>query len=368
MNGKPISFLAAVAMAAMSAGGATAQDITLGIIAPMSGQLAGEGKDLENAIKLAVSKLNAAGGIAGKKITTVTADDACDPQQAAAAASKLVSSNVTAVVGGYCSGAVLPTLRIYGDARVPFVIVGANSTRLVEANPGNAFLVNSTGDAQAVTAIELFGKKGFKTLAIVDEGDAYSADLSRLIAGGFEKAGGKVVAKDTVATGEQDFSALVSRIRAAKPDAVLWTAYHGGGALLTRQLRQAGFTGAIVLGDGNNSPEYLKIAGSASEGVYLFSPPVLEFLPDAKNFQTEYKSASNRDPGAYAALAFDAANVAGDAISRAGSTNGTEIIKALKATNYKGLAGVVQFTDKNTLAGSNFATLQAKAGRWTLAQ
>lgn len=347
---------------------AGAAETKIGIVAPMTGQLASEGKDMENAIKLAVAALNAKGGVLGNTITTVTADDACDPQQGATAGSKLASSGVVAIVGGYCSGAVLPTLKIYGDAQIPFVIVSANSTKLVSGNPGNTFLINSTGDAQAATAIGLFNKRGFKTIAIVDEGDAYSSDLAKLTGTEFEKAGGKVVAQETVAAGEQDFSALVSRLKAAKPDVIFWTAYHNGGALLTKQLRQAGVRAPIVLGDGNNSPDYLKIAGSAAEGVMMLSPPALDFLPSVAAFKQEYIKANGRDPGAYAALSYDATLLTGDAIKRAGSTDPAAIIAALKTSDFDGLAGKVKFTPQSTLVGSNFLVVVDKGGKWTLVQ
>lgn len=345
-----------------------AAELKLGIVAPMTGSLAGEGKDMENAVQLAVKAVNARGGVLGNTITTVTADDSCDPQQGAIAGSKLASSDVVAIVGGYCSGAVLPTLKIYGDAGIPFVIVGANSTKLVDANQGNSFLVNSTGDAQAETALKLFQKRGFKTIAIVDEGDAYSSDLAKLTAAEFTKAGGKVVAQETVAAGEQDFSSLVSRLRAARPDAVFWTAYHNGGALLTKQLRQAGVRSAIVLGDGNNSPDYLKIAGSAANGVMLLSPPAVDFLPATASFKQDYVRANGREPGAYTALAYDAVMLVADAIGRANSTDPKAIIGALKMSSYDGLAGTVKFTPKNTLVGSNFVVLVEKGGKWTLAE
>jgi len=347
---------------------AHAAEIKLGLVLPMTGSNAGEGKDIQKAIELAVNAINAHGGVLGDKITTITADDACDPQQGAIAASKLVSSNVTAVIGGYCSGGVLPTLKIYGDANIPFVIVAANSTKLVDANPGNTFLINSTGDAQAETVLSLFQKRGFKSVAIVDEGDAYSSDLTNLTAASFAKAGGKVVAKETVAAGEQDYSSLVSRIKEAKPDAVFWTAYYNGGALLTKQLRQAGYRGAIVLGDGNGSPDYLKIAGSAAQGAFLISPPSVDFLPTTDAFRKDYMKANNQQPGAYAALSYDGTMLLADAIKRANSTDPKAIIAALKASSYEGLAGKVTFTPKNTLVGSNFVVLIDKDGKWTRAE
>lgn len=348
--------LAGLAMTTM----AVAADIKIGIVAPMTGQLASEGQDMENAIKLATN----AATVNGDKIVTITADDACDPQQGVTAASKLVSGGVTAILGGYCSGAVLPTLKIYGDAGIPFIIIGANSTKLVEANAGNAFMINSTGDMQAATAVDLFKKNGYKKVAFVDEGDAYSSDLAKLTSEAFTKEGGEIVTKETTTAGEQDYSAVVTKIKSSGADAVFWTAYHAGGALLTRQLRQAGFQGAIVLGDGNNSPEYLEIAGSAGEGVYLLSPPTVDLLSGAADFKAKYKEAYGRDAGAYAALSYDAGNLIADAIGRAKSTDHKEIIEALAASDYKGLAGEIKFTDKHTLQTSNFRPVVAKDGKW----
>jgi branched-chain amino acid transport system substrate-binding protein len=347
---------------------ASAAEIKIGIVTPMTGQLASEGQDMENAVKLAIADVNAKGGVGGDKITTVTADDACDPQQGVAAGSKLVSEGVTAIVGGYCSGAVLPTLKIYGDAGIPFVIIGANSTKLVAANAGNAFMINSTGDMQATTAVELFKKNGYKKIAVVDEGDAYSSDLAKLTAEAFKRDGGSVVAKETTTAGEQDYSSVVTKIKSSGADAVLWTAYHAGGALLTKQLRQAGFRGGIVLGDGNNSPEYLQIAGSAAEGVYLLSPPTVDLLASAADFKGRYKQAYGREAGAYAALSYDAGSLIQDAIKRAKSADSKSIIGALKASDYKGMAGEIKFTDKNTLEVSNFRPVVAKGGKWTPVQ
>ncbi|RUX30216.1 branched-chain amino acid ABC transporter substrate-binding protein [Mesorhizobium sp. M7A.F.Ca.US.011.01.1.1] len=352
--------LAGLAMTTMAA----AADIKIGIVAPMTGQLASEGQDMENAVKMAIDAVNAKGGVNGDKIITTTADDACDPQQAVTAGSKLVSEGVTAIVGGYCSGAVLPTLKIYGDAGIPFVIIGANSTKLVAANQGNAFLANSTGDMQATTAVELFKKNGYKKIAVVDEGDAYSSDLAKLTAEAFKSAGGEIAAKETTTAGEQDYSAVVTKIKSSGADAVFWTAYHAGGALLTKQLRQAGFQGGVVLGDGNNSPEYLEIAGSAGEGVYLLSPPTVDLLSGAADFKAKYKETYGRDAGAYAALSYDVGGLIADAITRAKSADQKAIIEALKASDFKGLAGEIKFTDKNTLQTSNFRPVIAKGGKW----
>jgi branched-chain amino acid transport system substrate-binding protein len=344
-----------------------ADEVKVGIMVSTTGGTATDGKDMERAIQLAADEINAAGGILGKKIVTTTGDDACDPQQSVAAASKLISEKVVAVVGGYCSGATLPTLKLYGEANVPFVITASNSTALVGANPGIGFMVNSTGDAQADTAVALFKSLGVKKIALVHMGEAYSEDLASIAKQKWEAAGEQIVAYEVVNKGEQDFSSLVTTLKSKSPDAVFWTAYYAEGALLIKQLRQAGYRGTIAIGDGSNSPKLIEIAGKAAEGVYCFSNPIVDYLPAAKGFSKSFTAKYKVAPGPYSTLSYDGMMLLADAIKRAGSFDQDAIKKALKATdNYAGIAGPISFTDKLTLARSNFVTLQVKDQKWQL--
>jgi len=155
--------------------------IKVGVLVPTTGSEATYGQDMANAVQIAIDEINKAGGVLGKQVSMVVGDDGCDPQQSVNAATKLASSGIVGVVGGYCSGATLPTLKIFGDAKLPFVITAANSTQLIPANPGNAFMINSTGNDQVAKANDFFKGKSFKSLAIVNEGDAYSQDLANLM-------------------------------------------------------------------------------------------------------------------------------------------------------------------------------------------
>jgi branched-chain amino acid transport system substrate-binding protein len=348
-------------------GTASAADLKIGIMVPTTGSEATYGKDMENAIRMGMEEINAKGGVLGMKLVATTADDACDPQAATSAASKLVSADVTGVVGGYCSGATLPTLKIYGDAGVPIVIPAANSTKLIAANPGNAFQINSTGFDQVATAIGLFKDKGIKKLAIIHQGDGYSEDLAKLTREKWEGMKNEVVAYEVVNKGEQDHSSLVTRIKSKAPDAVFWTAYYADGALVVKQLRQGGFRGLMAVGDGSNSPKLMEIAGKAAEGAFCFSNPTVEYLPEAKAFGENYRKKFNMAPGPYSALAYDGIYILADAIARAGAADKAKIIQALKETKeFKGISGPVSFTKENTLARSNFVVLVAKGADWTL--
>jgi len=343
--------------------------VLFGIMVPVTGSEAADGIDMENAALLAVQEINAAGGVLGYEIVTTTADDECDPSKATAAASKLISEEVVALVGGYCSGATLPTLALYGDAGIPFVIAAANATSLIDENPGWAFMINSTGDAQAAKAVEWFEGLGVDTIALVDDGSAFSVDLKDQTKMQWEAAGHSVVAEDRVETGTQDFSAVVTSIMSANPDAVYWTAYQGLGALLIRQLRQDGYEGVIMVGDGSSAPELLDLAQAEGEGVYCTAPPVVDFLPAAQSFIAGYNDSFPREPGAYAGLMYDATYLLVDAIERAGSFEGEAIKDALTATDgFEGITGPVGFTPQNTLNRSNFVILVGEGGRWQLAE
>jgi branched-chain amino acid transport system substrate-binding protein len=344
-----------------------ADEIKIGIMVPISGPEAAFGKDMENAILLAVSEINAGGGILGKDVTTSTSDEACDPKQAATAADSLVAEGVVAVVGGYCSPATAPALKIYADAGIPVVIPAANSSRLTGANPGNGFQINSSGIDQAITAVNLFKEKRVRKLAIVHQGDGYSADLSALTEKKWKQMGYEVVAVEVVAKGEQSYTTLVNRLRNKSPDAVFWTAYYADGAQVIKHLRQGGFSKLIAVGDGSNSPKLIELAGKAAEGVYCFSNPMVEYLPASKAFVESYRKKFNQEPGPYSALAYDGMNLLADAMTRAGTSDKAAIAKSLKETKeFKGIAGPISFKPDNTLARSNFVVLIARGNAWAL--
>jgi branched-chain amino acid transport system substrate-binding protein len=351
------------------AGPAGAADIKIGVLVPTTGSEATYGQDMANAVQIAIDEINKAGGVNGSQLTKVVGDDGCDPQQAVNAATKLASSGIAGVVGGYCSGATLPTLKIFGDAKLPFVITAANSTQLIPANPGNAFMINSTGNDQVAKATEYFKSKGIKSLAIVNEGDAYSQDLANLTKKAWEADGNTVPDFETVNKGEQDFSSVVTKIKSANADAVFWTAYYADGGPFIKQLREGGYQGLIAVGDGSNSPDLFKLAGDAAEGVIGFSNPTAEFLPGAKAFTDTYTKQFGNAPGPYAPLTYDGMKLLAWAIGEAGSTDSAKVIAALKSADFKDtLSGPISFRDDHTLARSNFIVLEGKGGAWTLAQ
>jgi branched-chain amino acid transport system substrate-binding protein len=342
-------------------------EIKVGVMLPTSGSEAAYGIDMQNAIKMAAEDLNAKGGVLGQMIVTFTADDACDPQMATAAASKLTSNEVAAVVGGYCSGATLPTLKIYADAGIPFIICSANSSKFSSLNPGNAFLINALATYQVDNAVDLFKRLGVKKIALVHQGDGYSEDLASLARTKWTSMGNQVVAYAMVTKGEQDMSALVTQLKSTNADMVFWTAYFADGGLLIKQLRQGGYRGKITVGDGSTDAHLIQIGGKATEGVYALANPLPEFLPNGASFVAKYKAKYHQDPGPYSALSYDGMMLLADSMKRAGTTDHAKLTAAIKKTKaFPGISGPITFDDKNNLAHSNFVILQVKNSKWTL--
>ncbi|MEU0519130.1 branched-chain amino acid ABC transporter substrate-binding protein [Streptosporangium sp. NPDC006007] len=343
--------------------------ILLGMLIPQSGSEAAIGPYMSNAAQLAVDEINAKGGVLGRKLELKTADDACDAQSAAAGANKLVTEGVKVSVGGYCSGATLPTLPIFGKANIPMIIPAANSQELVDQKLKHVFLINGTGSQQAAAAEKWMVKENAKSVVLMHDNTSYSKDIALRTKALLDTAGGpEAVLVETVTPKESDYSANVTNVLAKKPDFVYWTGYFQEGGLIARQLRQAGYKGSIMVADGSVSPKLAEIAGvEAAEGVYATMTQTPDTLEGAEGWIAAYKKKYNTDPGPYSNQAYDAVRLAAEAITKAGSTDGTKVVAALEATDgFPMFSGPLKFTPDHTLSNGGFQILVVKGGKITL--
>ncbi|MEO6943625.1 MAG: branched-chain amino acid ABC transporter substrate-binding protein [Lacisediminihabitans sp.] len=352
-------------------GSATKGAIKIGMVAPTSGSSAPTGAYMVNGAKLAIDEINKAGGILdGRKLELQVEDGACDAQQAVAAANKLVSSGVVVSVGGYCSGATLPTLPIFGAATIPMIIPAANSQDLVKQGLKNVFLINGTGLQQSTAALKFIKKEGYKTVALVDDNTSYSVDIANETNKQIEADGAaKVALKTSVTAGESDYSSVVNAIMGANPELVYWTGYYQEGGLIINQLKKAGFAGKIMVADGSVDPSLPKIAGPGSEGVFATMTQTPDTLTgaDAEKWIADYKAKFSAEPGPYSTQSYDAVRVAAEAMKKAGNTKGDDIIKALEGLDgFKIFSGPLKFTPEHTLSNGGFIILVVKDGKFVL--
>ncbi|MCI1261777.1 MAG: branched-chain amino acid ABC transporter substrate-binding protein [Tetrasphaera jenkinsii] len=349
-------------------GSGGAGEIKLGMLTPLSGSSAAIGPYMKNGATLAVDEINAAGGVDGRKLSLVVEDEACDPKTAAAGAAKLVSAKINISVGGYCSSATLPTLSIFDKADIPMLIPAANSADLVAQKLPNVFLVNGTGIQQAARASEFIKTEGSKAVALLDDNTSYSKDITTRAAENLEKEGIQVVNKQSVTAGESDYSGAVTAVLKAKADFVYWTGYYQEGGLLIKQLRDAGYTGKIMVADGSVDGKLIEIAGEQNaQGVFATMTQTPSTIPGGEEWIAKYKKAFNADPGPYSTQAYDAVRIAAEAVKRAGSTDGPAVIKALEGINdFKIFSGTLKFTPEHTLAEGGFDILVVKGKDFVL--
>lgn len=334
-----------------NAGNDSGDTIKLGLLGPLSGTEAAFGDYLKFAGQLAVNEINDAGGVNGKKLELLVEDAACDATTAVAGAQKLVTAGIVASVGGYCSGATLPTVPIFKDAKIPMVVSAANSNELLGQG---VFLVNGTGAQQAEATVKWVKKSNPNTVVLVDDNGAYATDLADSI----EKAAdGLNIKRIHVNPDEKDFSASVNSILGNNPDYVVWTAYYQAGGLLINQLRAAGYDKPILVGDGSVDAQLSKIAGAAAmKNVYGTFTRTPDMLENGQQWIDDYKKVSDgAAPGPYSIQEYEAVKVIAKAMEDAKSTDGDKVNEALKnLKDFPVLTGNVTFNEDGSREGGGF--------------
>ena len=340
--------------------------ITIGVLAPLSGSEAYYGNDMLQSYKLAVDEINAAGGVLGRNLVLYDADDGADPTMATQAASKIISHGVDFVVGGYASGATIPTLSLFADEDLMMLISCANSTDITKLGLPQSFMINSPGTHAVVTLTELLKSIESKKVALIHQGDAYTKNLADICSAELPKSGFEIAAVEVMEKNTADVSSIVTNIRNSGADFVYWCGYHADGSNVIKQLRNGGYQGSIAVGDGSASPELITACGDAGEKVYVTSPPFVEFAVGGKEFSDAYNAKFKMPPGNYATLCYDTIYLLKKAIEQANSIETDAVRNAVQGIEYQGLSGKIKFTPEREPAISNFVVLQIENGVFKL--
>ncbi|GAB2800525.1 branched-chain amino acid ABC transporter substrate-binding protein [Nonlabens tegetincola] len=333
-------------------GGGASSDgpIKLGMLAPFSGSEAAFGDYMKYGAQLAIDEINADGGVDGRDLELVTEDDGCDATAAVPAANKLVSAGVHGSVGGYCSGATLPTLPVFKEAGISMVIPAANSTALVGQG---AFLINGTGIQQGAAAVAYAEKLGAQTVVLIDDNTDYSVDL----ANSFEEQAGELnlAKRESVNPDEKDFAANINSVLSANPDFIYWTGYYQAGGLLIDQLRAAGYDGVVLVGDGSVDAQLAAIAGPAIDNVFGTFTRTPDMLEGGDAWVAAYKELAGADPGPYSMQTYEAVKAIAAAIDDADSTDAEKVDAALLGLKaFPLLSGDLTFAKDGSREGGGF--------------
>jgi branched-chain amino acid transport system substrate-binding protein len=364
-------FLAmAVAAGLAMSGSATwaAETIKIGLMAPLTGSWASEGQGMKKIVELLAEQQNAKGGVQGRKITVVSEDDGGDPRTASLAAQRLTTQGVVAVIGTYGSAVTEASQTIYDEADIPQIANGSTAIRLTEKGFKKFFRTAPRDDEQGRMAAQTIAKLGFRKVAILHDSTSYAKGLADEAHALLKKQQGtEVVFFDALTPGERDYNAILTKLKGASPEVVLFTGYYPEAGLLMRQKKAMGWSVPFIGGDATNNADLVKIAGKeAAAGFYFLSPPQPQDLdtPEAKAFLADYQKKYNElPPSIWAVLAGDGFRVAVAAIGGAKSTDGAKIAQYLHQDlkNFSGLSGPIAFDAKGDREGEVYRVYKVDA-------
>ncbi len=370
-----LAAVAAVAALAVSAcgnsggnkgGGNDSAPIKIGVPVPLSGDYASAGQDIVNGAKLAVQKINDAGGVLGRKLELVPVDDACSAQVGAQAAQKLISGKVAAVAGGYCSSASLPELSAFHRAGIPFVMDASSNPQLTEQGFPEAIRVIGRDDQQGPFVSKFIsGYLKAGTAAVIHDNTTYAKGLSDATVAALKNDGVNVVFNNAVSPGQSDYTPVLTRVRGVNPDVIYYTGYYAEAALIVKQGKSLGLKTQFIGGDATNDPTLIKTAGAAAEGMIVDTAPLAQFLgTEGKQFVEEYQKMTGSEPGPYSVYEYDSVYVVAKAIEKAGSADPKKITAALKGVTHDGVTGQISFNEKGDRANPVYITLIVRNGRF----
>ena len=372
MNHKLNVALAGLALLA-AAGSASAQEVVkIGHVGPTSGGIAHLGKDNENGARMAVDELNAKGvTIGGKKVKfeLLAEDDGGDPKQGTAAAQKLVDSKVAGVVGHLNSGTSIPASKIYSDAGIPQISPSATNPKYTRQGFKTTFRlvaddVHLGGTLGKYAVTQLKGK----SIAVIDDRTAYGQGVADEFEKGVKAAGGKTVAREFTNDKATDFTAILTNLKAKKPDIVFFGGMDAVAGPMIRQMKQLGIKAKFMGGDGICSGELPKLSGGAMEDSQVVCAEAGGVEGEQKKgmdeFKARFKTKFNADVQIYAPYVYDATMVMVDAMVRAGSSEPAKYLPALaKTAGYKGVTGTIAFDEKGDIKNGALTLYTYKDGK-----
>lgn len=345
--------------------------IKIGEVDPLTGGVSQFGISCHHGFDLAFDEINQGGGVLGQKLELVTEDDQSKPGQSSTAVRKLITQDkVVAILGDATSSATLEAAPIAQSDKIPLITPSATNPRITELGDyifRVCFLDEFQGRVLARFVREKLNAR--KVVALIDVKQDYSVDLAKFFKDEFSKLGGTVVGEQSYATGDTDFRAQLTSIRAAQPDVVFVPGYYQEVALIVKQGRQIGLHMPFVGCDGWANQALLQIGGKAVDGCYFTN----HFAPDdpspiVKEFVAKFQEKYGAPPDTFAALGYDAARLLADAIKRAGSTDSKALRDSLAETSgFEGVTGRISF-DANRNASKPGLIVTVKGGKFEIAE
>lgn len=366
-----ISVILAASVAGCSS--SSSKEIKIGLLNEMTGGNATIGTAAANGAKLAIKEINANGGLLGKQIKAVVADNKSEPSESANAMTKLLTQDkVVAVTGTFSSSNAIAAASVAEANKSPYLVAGATNPKVtVDEKTKNVkkyiYRVCFIDPFQGTVAANFAAKdlKVKKAAMLVDNSSDYSKGLAEFFEAALKKEGGEIVANEAYLQKDTDFKATLTKIKSKGAEVLYVPGYYEEVGKIVKQAREMGITIPIIGADGWDSPKLVEIATATALNNTFFTNhySVEDTSPKAKAFVEAYTKEYGQKPEALAVLGYDAVYVLADAIKRANSTDSAKIIEALAATkDFPAISGVTTI-NKTHDADKNAVVIEMKDGK-----
>ncbi len=347
--------------------------ITIGHVAATSGAIAHLGKDNENGARMAVEELNAKGVIVGGKhyrLVLLAEDDEGDPKQGTTVAQKLVDARVNGVIGHETSGTTIPASRIYFNAGIPQISPSATNPKYTRQGYKTAFR-NVANDEQLGAALAKYAMQigKAKQIAVIDDRTAYGKGLSDEFIKNVKAAGStaRIVSQQYTNDKASDFGAILTAIKASKPDLIFFGGMDAIAGPMLRQMKQLGIKANFMGGDGLCSNSMALLAGDGMVDGQVICAEAGGVEPQQQKGLDEFKLAYRRKFGidllTYAPYSYDAVQTMVDAMQQAGSPVPAVYLPLLAKIQHKGITGMIAFDANGDVQNGVLTIYTFRAGK-----
>jgi len=356
--------LASVALSFALTGAAWA-DITIATAGPMTGDYATFGAQLKAGAEQAVKDINEAGGVMGEQLVLQIEDDRCDPKEAVAVANRIASSGAVFVAGHFCSGSSIPASTVYFEEGVIQISPASTNPAFTEERPGpGIYRVCGRDDQQGQVAGAYLAEK-FKDgkVAILHDKSAYGKGLADETMKSMEAAGKKADLYEAYTAGEQDYTALVTKLKNEGVNVVYVGGYHTEAGLIKRQMVEQGMDALLISGDALVTDEYWEITGEAGAGTLMTFSPDPRQSETAKEVVEKFRAAGT-EPEGYVLYTYAAIQAWAQAVETAKSTEHDAVVKALDDGTFQTVLGTLEFDEKGDVSLPGYVFYEWQGGEY----
>jgi branched-chain amino acid transport system substrate-binding protein len=352
MRVRAVALAAVLVLAPLSALDAPARaEVLIGVAGPMTGSQAWFGEQFERGAGMAAADLNAQRGVLGHKVELLVADDFCDPDQAVAAANKLVSEGVVFVVGHWCSHSSIPASKVYEKAEVLMISPGSASAKLTDEGGPNVFRVYGRDDRQGAIVGDYFAEHwADKEIAVLDDGTTWGAGVANAVRRRLHERDVQVAVDETITPGEPEYSALVSKMQAAGVDIFFLGGLHRETGLIFRQAHDRGYDLRLIACSAVVTEDFSMIAGPELAGTLMIATADMRQSRSAAEVVERFR-AQGYEPLGTTLNAYAAVQVWAQAVEAAGSLELDKVTEAMHSRQFDTVLGRIGFDAKGDVTG-----------------